>query len=298
MKKFGIIVAVFLAIIAVPVGLHLRRRADIVVGSKHFTEQKILGEMICQLIEAHTDLRVRRRLGLQGTKVCFGALEEGDLDIYPDYTGTGLVNILEEDYAPAQSRRDVLEHVRGEYARRWSIVWLDPLGFANTYAFAMREDHAKELGIAKVSDLAKHKDTIRPGFDHEYTTRPEFKRFGKVYGFTFAKKITRLDPDLTYKALKEGSVDLIDAFSTDGRIAAYGLRVLEDDKHLFPPYDCCILVRQATLDKHPELKDLLARLSGAISPEAMQEMNYAVTDEVRSPAVVAGDFLRKKKLLP
>jgi len=298
MKKIAITVVVFLVVIAIPVGLHLRKRADIVIGSKHFTEQKILGEMIAQLIEANTKLKARRRLGLQGTKVCFGAIQEGDLDIYPDYTGTGLVNILEEDYDPAQSRQDVLEHVRNEYAKRWGIVWLDPLGFANTYAFAMRKGHAEELGITEVSDLEKHKDTIRPGFDHEYTTRPEFKRFGEVYGFTFGKKITRLDPDLTYKALKEESVDLIDAFSTDGRIAAYNLRVLEDDKHLFPPYDCCILVRQATLDKHPQLRDVLARLSGAISPEEMQKMNYAVTEDLRSPAAVAAEFLTKKGLLP
>lgn len=298
MKKIGITVVVFLVVIAITVGLHLRKRGDIVIGSKHFTEQKILGEMIAQLIEANTKLKVRRRLGLQGTKVCFGAIQEGDLDIYPDYTGTGLVNILEEDYDPAQSRQDVLEHVRNEYAKRWGIVWLDPLGFANTYAFAMRKGHAEELGITKVSDLEKHKDAIRPGFDHEYTTRPEFKRFGEVYGFTFGKKITRLDPDLTYKALKEESVDLIDAFSTDGRIAAYNLRVLEDDKHLFPPYDCCILVRQATLDKHPQLRDVLARLSGAISPEEMRKMNYAVTDEIRSPAAVAAEFLKRKGLVP
>ena len=298
MKKAAITVVVFLAVIAIPVGLHFRKRADIVVGSKHFTEQKILGEMIAQLIEAKTKLKVRRRLGLQGTKVCFGAIQEGDLDIYPDYTGTGLVNILEEDYAPSQSRQDVFSHVRDEFAERWNIVWLRPLGFANTYAFAMREDHAEKLGVTNVSDLEKHRDTIRPGFDHEYTTRPEFKRFGEVYGFTFGKKITKLDPDLTYKALKEEAVDLIDAFSTDGRIAAYKLRVLADDKHLFPPYDCSILIRQATLDRHPELRGVLGLLSGAISPEEMQKMNYAVTEEVRSPAAVAAEFLRKKKLLP
>jgi len=298
MKKVVVGFIALLVVLAIPLSVHFRKRADIVVGSKHFTEQKILGEMIAQLIEAHTDLKVSRRLGLQGTKVCFAALREGDLDIYPDYTGTGLVNILEEDYDPAQSRQDVLEHVRAEYARRWGIVWLDPLGFANTYAFAMRGDQAEELGIAKVSDLEKHKETIRPGFDHEYTTRPEFKRFGEVYGFTLGEKITRLDPDLTYKALKEESVDLIDAFSTDGRIAAYELRLLEDDKHLFPPYDCCVLARRATLDTHPELRDVLARLAGAISPDEMQVMNYAVTDEVRSPAAVAAEFLKRKGLVP
>jgi len=298
MKRALLPIVILLIVIGAIVALSLPKRADIVVGSKHFTEQKILGQMIAQLIEAKTDLKVRRRLGLQGTKVCFGAIQEGDLDIYPEYTGTGLVNILGLDYDPSQSRQDVLDKVRSEFAQRWSLVWLPPLGFDNTFAFAMREEDAERLGITKISDLAKYKDTLRPGFDHEYTTRPEYKRFGEVYGFTFGKKITRLDPDLTYEAIKEGLVDLIDAFSTDGRIAAYNLRVLEDDKHLFPPYDACILIRQETLDKYPDLKGVLNHLSGAITPEKMQAMNYAVSSGSRSPAAVAREFLASRKLIP
>jgi glycine betaine/choline ABC-type transport system substrate-binding protein len=296
-KIIPVLILVAVGVAAV-IWLSIHEQADLAVGSKHFTEQKILGEMIAQLIEAHTDLRVRRRLGLQGTKVCFTAIKSGDVDIYPEYTGTGLVNILGEDYDPARSREEVLGHVREQFAEQWKLRWLEPLGFDNTYAFAMREEQAAELGIAKVSDLAEHKDALDPGFDHEYTMRPEFERFGDVYGFTFGKKITKLDPDLTYKALKGGSVDIIDAFSTDGRIAAYDLRVLEDDKNLFPPYDCCIVVREETLEKYPELKDVLARLAGAISPDAMRKMNYAVTDDLRAPAAVAREFLEANDLLP
>lgn len=163
MKKAIGILVVLIAAAAVIVAIFLREEADIAVGSKHFTEQRILGEMIAQLVEAKTDLKVKRRIGLQGTKVCFAALKSGDIDIYPDYTGTGLVNILGDEYDPKQSRRDVLEHVRAGFDRQWEIVWLDPLGFDNTYAFAMRDSHAEELGVTKVSDLAKHKDALAPG---------------------------------------------------------------------------------------------------------------------------------------
>ncbi len=296
MKNAVIAVVVLVVIIALGVGLSLYRRADLVVGGKHFTEQKILGEIVAQLIEAKTALKVGRQLGLQGTKVCFGAIKEGDLDIYPEYTGTGLVNILRENYDPSKTRDDIFQHVKNAFRDKWHLIWLQPLGFANTYAFAMREQHAKELGITKVSDLEAYKDQVRPGFDHEYTNRPEFKRFKEVYGFSFGQDITKLAPDLTYKALQGKNVDLIDAFLTDGRIDAYNLRVLEDDKYLFPPYDACLIVRADTLAKHPELKKVLGQLSGAISAKEMREMNYAVTNKLRSPTAVAAEFLEKKRL--
>jgi glycine betaine/choline ABC-type transport system substrate-binding protein len=298
MKKVVAVAVVVVLIVGFLAFMAIRRQADIVVGAKHFTEQKILGQMVTQLIEAKTDLSVRHRLGLQGTKVCFGAVREGDLDLYPEYTGTGLVNLLERDYQPEYSKQDVLDIVRKEFKERWNLVWLDPLGFQNTYCFAMREEQAEKLGIESISDLQEHAADIQPGFDHEYTTRPEYKRFEQVYGFSFQKSVTKLDPDITYKALQDGSVDLIDAFSTDGRIAAYDFRVLEDDKNLFPPYDACLLVRQETLEKHPELEDVLGQLAGAITPDAMRTMNYAVTDKVRAPATVAREFLEDKGLLP
>ncbi len=298
MKKFLIPAIIFLIFLGVLIGPSLRKRADIVVGSKHFTEQKILAEIIGQLIEARTGLTVRRRIGLQGTKVCFNALREGELDIYPEYTGTGLVNILEINYDPSQSRDDVLKTVRTEFEERWALAWLSPMGFDNTYAFAVRERDAEKLGVTRISDLQEYADTLQPGFDHEFTTRPEYNRFERVYGFTFEQNVTHLDPDLTYEALKEGLVDIIDAFSTDGRIAAYNLRVLEDDKHLFPPYDACVLIRQETLDKYPNLKEVLSHLSGAITPEKMQEMNYAVSSGLRSRADVANEFLSSQGLIP
>lgn len=274
-----------------------RSSVDIVVGSKHFTEQKILGEMISQLIEQKTELKVKRRLGLQGTKVAFAAIKEGSLDIYPEYTGTALVNILEEQYDPNQSREEILEHVRDEFKGRWNLRFLEPMGFANTYAFAMREQQARELGIEKVSHLEGYTEKLQPGFDHEFTMRPEYKRFEEIYGFNFKKVVIKLDPDLTYKALSNGSVDIIDAFSTDGRIKAYKIRVLEDDKNLFPPYDACIVVRENSLKEYPALKKLLGKLGGLINEENMRKMNYAVTEELRAPSSVAEEFLISNGLI-
>jgi len=273
-----------------------RRTADVVVGSKHFTEQKILAEMVSQLIERDTRIKVGRRLGLQGTKVAFAALKEGSLDIYPEYTGTALVNILEQPYDPNQGRQDVFEYVRDKFERKWDLRFLQPLGFANTYAFAMRQEQAEDLGIEKVSDLEKYADQLQPGFDHEFTTRPEYRRFEQVYGFSFKKAVVKLDPDLTYKSLRSGGVDVIDAFSTDGRIAAYNIRILKDDNNLFPPYDACVVVRGDALRRYPVLQKVLAKLSGLISEEDMRQMNYQMSEELKAPSAVARQFLTSQGL--
>jgi glycine betaine/choline ABC-type transport system substrate-binding protein len=269
----------------------------IVIGSKHFTEQRILGEMIAALIEYNTPYETTTMLGLQGTKVCFGALRDGQIDLYPEYTGTGLVNILEETYDAGTSREEILQRVRNEFKDRWNIVWLDPLGFANTYVYAMRSDHAEELGVEKISDLENYKGKLIPGFDHEYTQRPEYKRFKDVYGFALENDVRLLAPDITYRSLQEKEVDIIDAFSTDGRIQAYKLRVLEDDKNLFPPYDACIVTREDALQNYPGLEETLHMLTGKIQMEEMQEMNYQVTNENKSPSKVARDFLVQEGLI-
>ncbi|MFW6170837.1 MAG: glycine betaine ABC transporter substrate-binding protein [Planctomycetota bacterium] len=268
----------------------------VVVGSKQFTEQKVLGEMVCQLIEINTDFRVDRRLGLQGTKVAFAAIREGDIDIYPEYTGTALINILERDYDRDMDRDQIYDLVKREWSEQWSLRWLDPLGFDNTYAYAMRDQHAAELDITKISELEPHADAIQAGFCHEYTTRPEYKKFEDVYGFMF-DNVTKLDPDLTYRALQEGQVDIIDAFSSDGRIQAYDFRVLRDDKELFPPYDAAFVIRQDLADRHPEILEQLKKLSGKISATEMRKMNYDVSENLKAPATVAAAFLRREGLI-
>lgn len=269
----------------------------IVVGSKNFTEQKVLGHMFAELIEAHTDLAVERRVGLQGTLVCFNALKEGDIDLYPEYTGTGLTAILEEPVI--SDPEEAYEHVSSEFGMRWEVAWLQPLGFNNTYTLTMRHAQAEELGITRISDLRDHADELKPGFDHEFMSRPDgYEPLTEAYGFRFEEEPVELDPGLMYRAIGDGRVDVIDGFATDGRIAAFDLVILEDDAGFFPPYYAAPLVREEVLEAHPEMADALNRLAGRIDSETMARMNYEVDENHRSPREVALEFLREEGLVP
>lgn len=269
---------------------------EIIVGSKNFTEQKILGHMFADLIERHSDCVAKRLVGLQGTLVCFNALRKGEIDTYPEYTGTGLTAILKEDVISDPD--EVYAHVKAEFTEQWDLAWLEPLGFNNTYTLAMREGHAEELGIRRISDLEQYADELKPGFDHEFLSRPDgYGPLTKAYGFEFTQEPAELDPGLMYRALADRRVDVIDAFATDGRIEAFSLRVLEDDKGFFPPYYAAPLVRQEILDKHPTVADALNRLAGQIDSSEMARMNYQVDEEHESPADVAHDFLVEKGLI-
>jgi len=289
--------AVTAPLLSMAIGGCGRQSEKIVAGSKNFTEQKILGHMFADLIEAHTDLTVERRVGLQGTLVCFNALKEGDIHLYPEYTGTGLTAILEE---PVISDPDeAYAHVKSEFERRWALSWLEPLGFNNTYTLTMRRNQAEELGITQVSDLRDYADSLRPGFDHEFISRPDgYQPLTEAYGFEFKHDPVELDPGLMYRAIADGRVDVIDAFATDGRIAAFDLVILEDDQGFFPPYYAAPLVRQEVLDSHPELADALNRLAGRIDGAAMAQLNYEVDENHRSPREVALEFLRAQGLVP
>ncbi|MGA1796365.1 MAG: glycine betaine ABC transporter substrate-binding protein [bacterium] len=268
----------------------------IAIGSKHFTEQEILGEIMAILIEEHMDVTVVRKFNLGGTMICFNALKSGDIDLYAEYTGTGLVNILKMKTAndPDQAYRTV----RDAFRKRFDLVWLDPFGFDNTYTLTMRRTHAESLGIEKISDLARYKETLRPGFDAEFLERPDgYKGLIKHYGFEFAEDPRQMDPGLMYKALAEGSVDIIDGFATDGRIPAYDLVILDDDRHFFPPYHAAPLVRKKILSRHPKLTGILKKLGGLIDDRTMQSLNYQVDKLKKSPAEVAGAFLRERGLV-
>jgi glycine betaine/choline ABC-type transport system substrate-binding protein len=284
-------------VLAMAVGGCGRQSGEIVVGSKNFTEQKVLGHMFADLIEAHTDLAVERRVGLQGTLVCFNALREGDIDLYPEYTGTGLTAILEQ---PVMSDpEEAYEHVSSEFGQRWDLTWLEPLGFNNTYTLTMRHAQAAELGITRISDLRDHADELRPGFDHEFMSRPDgYEPLTEAYGFRFEEEPVELDPGLMYRAISDGRVDVIDGFATDGRIPAFDLAILEDDASFFPPYYAAPLVREEVLEAHPEIADALNRLAGKIDSETMAQMNYEVDENHRSPREVALEFLRAEGLVP
>jgi osmoprotectant transport system substrate-binding protein len=293
-RTLWLLVAVAACLLSAALGGCGKQSEKIVVGSKNFTEQKILGHMFADLIEAHTDLAVERRVGLQGTLVCFNALKEGDIHLYPEYTGTGLTAILEE---PVISDPDgAYAHVKSEFERRWELT---PLGFNNTYTLTMRRDQAEELGVTRISDLRDHADDLKPGFDHEFMSRPDgYEPLTEAYGFRFKQEPVELDPGLMYRAISNERVDVIDRFATDGRIPAFNLVILEDDQGFFPPYYAAPLVRQDLLDAHPEVAEALNQLAGKIDSAAMAQMNYEVDENHRSPREVALEFLQGQGLLP
>lgn len=259
------------------------------VGSKNFTEQIILGEIIAQLLEEGGGHRVERNFNLAGTQFTFEALLAGDIDIYPEYTGTGLVTILEQDVRPDPD--EVFGIVLGEFEDRFHLRWLEPLGFNNTYTLAVRADDGRFTGIDRFSDLRPLAGDLTLGATHEFLERPDgYPRLAETYQLEFSRT-SGLDPGLMYTAIDGGEVDVISAFSTDGRIDAFNLRVLDDDRGLFPPYFAAPLVRIETLEQHPEIAVVLNRLAGAISEGRMRQMNFLVDSEGRDPREVARNFL-------
>jgi len=269
---------------------------SITVGSKHFTEQEMLGEIMATLIEENTDIKVVRRLNLGGTMVCFNALRTGDIDLYAEYTGTGLVNILNGQ--TMNKPEAVYQTVKEAFREQFDLIWLKPFGFNNTYTLTMRKNHAASLGIKTISDLISHKHRLIPGFDAEFLERPDgYRGLSERYGFEFSNRPRQMDPGLMYKALAEGAVDIIDGFATDGRIKAYDLFILADNKSFFPPYYAAPVIRKDTLKQYPKLKKLLNGLSGAMTDETMQQLNYKVDKKEMIPAQVAREFLRLNGLL-
>lgn len=263
--------------------------APVRVGGKAFTEQEILGEIVCQLLERGEGITVQRRLGLGGTDVCHAALRAGQLDVYVEYTGTGLLNVLKKPVI-ANPYRAYAEVAAG-YREGFDLEWLPPIGFNNTYAITVRAEDADAHGWGTISDLAADAGELRAGFTSEFMERPDgYPGLGRAYAFAF-EAATDLDPGLMYEALSGGQVDVICAFATDGRIAAYGLRTLEDDRSFFPPYDAAPVVRGALLRERPEIRDALAPLAGGISDAQMREMNHAVDVLHRRPSEVAREWV-------
>ena len=226
----------------------------IAVGSKDFTEQVILGEILAQAIEGKTGLQVVRRFDLGGN-LAHEALAAGEIDVYVEYTGTALLAILKNP--PVTDPQEVLRRVKAEYARRFKLEWTEPLGFNNTFAILVRADDARQLNLKRITDAARVSAQWRAGFGQDFMSRADgYPGFAQTYGFHF-QEIREMDLSLTYRALAEKQVDLIAGNSTDGLISRYGLMQLEDDRHYFPPYDGVPVVRQDTLEKHPELRQVL-----------------------------------------
>jgi glycine betaine/choline ABC-type transport system substrate-binding protein len=267
----------------------------IVIGSKDGGEMILLGHMMADLIEADTGLKVDRRPNLGGTLICYDALRQGGLDAYVEYTGTALTAILKRE--PKNDPKAVLDTVRSELSKS-GIRTLDPIGFENTFAMLMRREQAKRLNIRTLSDLKKHQTTIRPGAGPEFMNRQDgWSGLVAAYGLKFDAQPREMDRNLLYEAVAQGSIDLAAGDSTDGRIAALDLVVLKDDLHYFPPYEAVMLVREATLDRHPKVREALEKLSRRIDADTMRRLNYEIDGKKRDPEEVAREFLRSVKLI-
>ncbi len=267
------------------------RPRPIVVGSKNFTEQSILGELLAQQIERATGLTVERRFYLAGSYICQQAILAGRIDLYVEYTGTALTALLKEP--PSSDPARVFARVRDEYARRFGLEVLPSLGFNNTFAMVVRGDDARRLSLKTLSQVAAHSSEWRLGVGFEFLERPDgYAGMVKAYGLNFRQSPRVMDLGLIYRALREKQVDIVAGNSTDGLIAALGLVVLADDRNYFPPYEAVPVVRRETLQEFPALRAALAALAGKISEEDMRRMNYEVDGKRREVRDVATEFLR------
>jgi osmoprotectant transport system permease protein len=297
--RHGVVWAVALALALLPRPALARQEdpsvaAPIIIASKPFGESFVLAEMFAQLLEAR-GFRVDRRPGLGATEIAFGALRTGAIDVYPEYTGTGLVAILGED--PAAVAGDVFGRVSREFRERWGVRWLPPLGFENTYAIAVRRRTADSLGLRTLSDLAAAAPRLIGGFTPDFIGRDDgLPGLSRAYGLRFAG-VRSLLQAIKYEALASTTVDIIDGYSTDGFIARYDLVVLEDDRAFFPPYDAAALVSRRLAEELPGALVALTELSGRLPVERVRALNLRVELEGEDIARVAASTLRELGLV-
>jgi glycine betaine/choline ABC-type transport system substrate-binding protein len=263
--------------------------ADIVVGSKNFTEQVILGELLAQKIERETGLTVERRLNLGGTLICDRALAGGDIDMYVEYTGTSLTAVFHQPVE--KDSRHVFDTVRELYARTGRTL-LPPLGFNNTFAILVRGRDARDQQLKTIDDAARLTPRWTAGFGYEFLERPDgYQGLSAAYQLRFARAPSVMDLSLSYRALASGQVDLIAGDATAGLIKGLDLFRLEDNRHYFPPYDAVPVARAATLLRYPGVRRALEGLAGQISADDMQAMNDAVDARHQDPSDVVRRFL-------
>lgn len=271
------------------------RQNVVVVGSKNFPEQLILGELIAQQIEAKTHLKVERRFYLAGTYICQQAMLAGRIDVYPEYTGTALTAILKEP--PLKDADAVYQRVKEQYEQKFHFEVLPSFGFNDTFAIEIRGADARRLHLTTISQAASYTPQWRAGFGYEFMERPDgYKGLVAAYGLKFAKPPLIMDLGLLDRALVDEQIDLAAGNSTDGLIPVLDLAVLQDDRHYFPPYYAVSIVRGEALARHPELRPTLAELAGKISDDDMRALNYAVDGQHRSVTDVVREFRLKKGL--
>ncbi len=271
------------------------RERPVVVGSKNFTEQLILGEIVAQHLEHRLHIKVDRKFNLGGTLLAHQSLVSGDIDLYPEYTGTALTSILK--LPPSRDRQQAFQQVQSEYLSRFRVAWLDPLGFNNTFAMVIRGEDARRGQLKTLSDAAKHGPGWVLGVGYEFQQRPDgLAGLLKTYGLPLKGAVRTMDLGLIYKALEQRQVDMVAGNATDGSLATMDVTVLQDDKHYFPPYEAAIAVRTGILEARPALREALAELSGKFTDAAMQKLNSQVDGRHRPVREVAQEFLSQAGL--
>jgi osmoprotectant transport system permease protein len=258
------------------------------IGSKTFTEQYVLSEILARKIEGETGLSTRVIESL-GSTVAFDALVAGDIDLYVDYSGTLWATVMGRDTVQ-QDRQKVLAEIKEWLEAEHGLRLIGPLGFENAYVLAVRQEDAERLGLETISDLRFRAPDMVIGGDYEFFGRPEWQAIRETYGLSFERR-RRMDSSLMYQAADQGDVDVIAAFSTDGRIDALGLKVLQDDRHAIPPYDAIML---AVPGLPEEAVEALEELQNTITADKMRRMNRTVDEGEKSPAEAAEDFLRNQ----
>lgn len=269
------------------------RKSGLSLGSKNFTEQLVLGELLAQYLARFTSLPIEKRFYLAGTYICQQALLSGRIDMYVEYTGTALVAILKQP--PSSDHAAVFNTVKSLYASKFGLEVFPSLGFNNSFAMVVRGADAKRLNLKTLSDAAKAAPQLRLGVGYEFMERADgYKGLVRTYGLKFKDVPRVMDLGLLYRALENNQIDMAAGSNTDGLIAALDLVALEDDKHYFPPYDAVPIVRRETLQRHPEIGDALKKLAGRITAQEMRQMNYAVDGEKKDAVAVVKDFLAKE----
>ncbi|HYT24463.1 MAG TPA: glycine betaine ABC transporter substrate-binding protein [Candidatus Polarisedimenticolia bacterium] len=274
---------------------HQAPQSKITIGSKFFTEQVVLAELLAQHIEVRTGIPVIRKTNLGGTLLVHKALQAGELDLYVEYTGTALTAVLNE--TPQGDSAAVYNRVKQLYSERFHLEVTEPLGFENTFTMVIRGDDAQNLHLQKISDIAPLAPTWRPGVGYEFLERPDgFRGWSERYNLHFAGSPKVMDLGLIYRALVDHQVDIVAGNSTDGLIDSLGLLALADDRHYFPPYDAVPVVRQSTLAQFPQLRAALADLAGKLSATDIRRLNYAVDAQHLDAAAVVRAFRQSRGL--
>ncbi len=269
-------------------------KSELTVGSKNFTEQLILGEILKQSLESSCHMPVEGRFYLAGTYICQQAILAGRIDTYVEYTGTALAAILKQQTSGDAAK--VYEYVKEQYKTRFNLDVMPPLGFNNSFAMVMRPDDAQRLGMKTLSQLAPVAPQLKLGVGYEFLERQDgYKGLVRTYDLHFAEAPRVMDLGLLYRALENRSVDIVAGNNTDGLIKALGLVVLDDDEHYFPPYDAVPIVRPALFQTCPQARAAFKSLAGRITADQMRAMNYAVDGQKQDAAVVARDFLRRER---